>query len=321
MIRFQLRRQIGIQVGRRRSVRESRIASEDHAGTFAAEGELAGRHLVQHRSEREQVRARIQFLRPHLLRRHVGHRPYGSARGWSDALPASPSFAPALRLAARFADRLRHLRQPEIQNLRVSALGDKDVRRLDVAVDDSRRVRGIQRVGNLDPQRQNGLGLHRPPADAVLQRHPVEILHHQEGLLAVLADLVNGADVGMVQTQRRRAPRGGSAPGLAGPCATSSGQELQSHEAAEFGVLGLVDHTHAAPAELLDDAVVRDGLADHLSFLAVSGYMPSSLWFPPLLHGVEDLACLPMNKRDVKQGLRATPFASPSGPAKAKSAP
>ena len=41
------------------------------------------------------------------------------------------------------------------------------------------------------------------------------------------------------------------------------GEELQSHEAAEFGVLGLVDHTHAAPAELLDDAVVRNGLADH----------------------------------------------------------
>ena len=28
-------------------------------------------------------------------------------------------------------------------------------------------------------------------------------------------------------------------------------------------VLCLVDHTHPATAELLDDAVVRDGLADH----------------------------------------------------------
>ena len=44
-------------------------------------------------------------------------------------------------------------------------------------------------------------------------------------------------------------------------------QELQSDEAAEFGVLGLVDHTHAAPAELLDDAVMRDGLADHAGSL------------------------------------------------------
>ena len=40
------------------------------------------------------------------------------------------------------------------------------------------------------------------------------------------------------------------------------GQELQSDKAVEASVLGLVDHTHPAAAELLDDAVVRDGLAD-----------------------------------------------------------
>ena len=42
------------------------------------------------------------------------------------------------------------------------------------------------------------------------------------------------------------------------------GQELQSDKTIEPGVLGLVDHTHPAAAELLDDAVVRDGLAEHL---------------------------------------------------------
>jgi hypothetical protein len=40
------------------------------------------------------------------------------------------------------------------------------------------------------------------------------------------------------------------------------GQEFQSHEAVEFNVLGLVHDTHAAAAELLDNAVVRDGLPD-----------------------------------------------------------
>jgi hypothetical protein len=29
------------------------------------------------------------------------------------------------------------------------------------------------------------------------------------------------------------------------------------------GVLSLVDHTHPETAELLDDAIVRDGLVDH----------------------------------------------------------
>ncbi len=41
------------------------------------------------------------------------------------------------------------------------------------------------------------------------------------------------------------------------------GQEFQGDEAAELGVLSLIDDTHTATAELLDDAVVRDGLADH----------------------------------------------------------
>ena len=42
------------------------------------------------------------------------------------------------------------------------------------------------------------------------------------------------------------------------------GQELQGDKAVQLYVLGLVDHAHAAAAQLLDDAVVRDGLADHL---------------------------------------------------------
>ena len=40
-------------------------------------------------------------------------------------------------------------------------------------------------------------------------------------------------------------------------------QELQRDGSVEAGVLGRVDDTHAPAAELPDDAVVGDGLADH----------------------------------------------------------
>jgi hypothetical protein len=41
------------------------------------------------------------------------------------------------------------------------------------------------------------------------------------------------------------------------------GQKLQCDKAPKLGVLGLVNDTHPAAAKLLDDFVVRDGLADH----------------------------------------------------------
>ena len=43
------------------------------------------------------------------------------------------------------------------------------------------------------------------------------------------------------------------------------GQQLESHLPAEASVFGTVDHAHAAAAELFDDAVVRQDLADQLS--------------------------------------------------------
>ena len=40
-------------------------------------------------------------------------------------------------------------------------------------------------------------------------------------------------------------------------------KEFQRDGTVEFGVLGLVDHTHATLAEFLGDFVVRDSVADH----------------------------------------------------------
>jgi hypothetical protein len=41
------------------------------------------------------------------------------------------------------------------------------------------------------------------------------------------------------------------------------GEEFQSDEAPKVGVLGFVNHTHSPAAQLLDDAVMGDGLAYH----------------------------------------------------------
>jgi hypothetical protein len=40
-------------------------------------------------------------------------------------------------------------------------------------------------------------------------------------------------------------------------------QKFECDDSAEFHILGLVDDTHPAPAQLLKDAVMRDSLPDH----------------------------------------------------------
>ena len=153
----------------------------------------------------------------------------------------------------------RDFREAEVEDLRVSAPGDKNVGRLDIAMDDAAGVRRIERVGDLDAEREQFLHRHGLAADFLLQRHAVEELHGDEGLAVVLADVVDGADIRMIE--------GGGGLGLAqetgprlGVLRDTIGQQLQSHKAVQTRVLGFVNDAHAATAEPLDDAVVRDGL-------------------------------------------------------------
>ncbi len=98
--------------------------------------------------------------------------------------------------------------------------------------------------------------------DSVLQRQAVQKLHGDEGTALLLANVVNGADVGVVQCGRGLGftLKAGQRLRVAGDFI---GQEFQGDKSAQPGVLGLVHHTHPTAAQLLDDAVVRDGLADH----------------------------------------------------------
>ena len=61
-------------------------------------------------------------------------------------------------------------------------------------------VRGVERVGDLDGRGPASVSsLQRAAADAVLQRQPSSNSMTMKGLAVVLADVVDGADVGMVQ--------------------------------------------------------------------------------------------------------------------------
>src|SRR5271167_2661183 len=162
------------------------------------------------------------------------------------------------RIVARRTARQIDLRQPKIQYLGVTTLRDKNIGGLDISVNDPLHVSSVQRVGYFNRQRQYQLGLQRTPCDAMLQRHSVQKLHGDEGLSALIINLVNGADVWMIQSGRslRFALESGQSLRILG---YFIGQEFQGDETMQLHVLGLVDDTHATAAELLDDAVVRDG--------------------------------------------------------------
>src|SRR5262249_62397073 len=96
----------------------------------------------------------------------------------------------------------------------------------------------------------------------MLERLSFEELHDDERLPLVFPNVINGADVGVVECR--------SSPSLTLEALQGlfvSGeflrQELQGNLAAEPGVFGLVHDTHATATQLLQDAVVRDDLADH----------------------------------------------------------
>ncbi len=186
------------------------------------------------------------------------------------------------------AAHLRHFRQSEIQNLNVPTLGHKDIGRLDVAVDNAFCVRSVQSIGNLDSERQHHLDVQWFAGDPVLQCHAVQKLHGNESLTIFLTDVVNRANILMIQSRRRL-----RLALEAGQCLRVSGdffgQKLESNEAMQPRVLGFIHHTHTAAPELLDDAVVRDGLADQLG------------WFHPMVGMLGMLI-------DASQGSRTVGF-------------
>ncbi len=208
---------------------------------------MAGCHLVEHGAETEDVRPHIEIFAAGLFRRHVGQ---------------SAEDHPGDRQVCGCGGCVRsgRFRQSEIQYPGRTLNRDEDVCRLDVAMNNSLLIRGIQRARNLDCQVQEFCRLQGLAGDAMLQGIALEILHHNERLAMVFADFVDGADVRMVE--------GGSSPSFALEACQSLtiaapglGEEFEGDEPVEACIQGLINHTHPAGAQPFDDPVVRNSLA------------------------------------------------------------
>ena len=178
---FELRRDICIEAHRsRRSTIQDGV--ENSRRRCAGKRPHAGGHLVQHDSEAEDVCTSIEFFTQRLLGRHVHHRP--QRRAWAGQMAvAEGRGGPRLR-AARLA--LSDFGKTEVQHLGLPAPGHEDVRWLDIAMDDARAVRHVERVGELNGHIQQLLQRERPNGNKILECRAVEMLHHDENAVRVL---------------------------------------------------------------------------------------------------------------------------------------
>ena len=93
----------------------------------------------------------------------------------------------------------RYLGQSEVENLSVTAFCHQNVGWLNVTMNDPFTMRRIERVSNLNSERQCVFRLQWTASDAMLQRHAIQELHDHEGTTIFLANVMDRADVGMVQ--------------------------------------------------------------------------------------------------------------------------
>src|SRR6516164_7355927 len=92
------------------------------------------------------------------------------------------------------------LGKTKVENLSLSTLHDENVGGLDVSMDDAFGVCCVEPFCNLDGRIQKIFDSLRSTSDTVLQRHSVKKLHHDECLPVHFAEVVNGADIRMVQS-------------------------------------------------------------------------------------------------------------------------
>src|SRR5207249_12057943 len=125
---------------------------------------------------------------------------------------------------------------------------------LEVPMDQALPVRLVERVRDLDPGLEQRLDRKRPALEAGGQCLSIEVLHHQVVHLAFATDVVEHADVWMVERGdgARLALEAGAELGALRQVRR---QHLDRHVSAQARVAAVVDLTHSPGAEGHDDLV------------------------------------------------------------------
>jgi hypothetical protein len=119
----------------------------------------------------------------------------------------------------------------------------------------------VERVGHLGGDVEHLPQIERAAREFAIERLTVEQLHREVKLTGMLVEAVDGADVRMVERRCRARlatePLHGFVVGH-----RRDRQDLERHLSAQFRVLRPVDEPHPASAQLVENLVVPEGLAN-----------------------------------------------------------
>src|SRR5260370_32254057 len=138
------------------------------------------------------------------------------------------------------------LGETEVEDLSLAARVDEDVRRLDVTVNDSLRVRRLERIRELNADIEQARDVERGAENPLRERLPFQQFHGDEVLPLELIDRVDGADRRMVE-RRRGARFPLKALQEHRVLRHLGGGKLERDAASERRVLGFLDDTHPPP--------------------------------------------------------------------------
>jgi hypothetical protein len=150
-------------------------------------------------------------------------------------------------------DRAAASREAEVEELRAGAR-EHHVARLEIAMHDARPVRAVEGVGDLDAETEHVVDRERPALNAIRERLALDQLHDEVEIVPLAPDVVDDADVRMVER--------GNEPRLAlearadlGRACQIARQDLDRDLAAEAAVAGAIDLAHASGADGREDLV------------------------------------------------------------------
>jgi len=169
-----------------------------------------------------------------LLRTHVRHGPHDHA-----GLRCGENLRGRIVAIARLWP--YHLGESEVQNLDAAVASDQDIGGFQIPMNDTGRMRRRESVRDLHRQIQKLVHrFHRRRQWLALDQFADDV---------VLADVVDRDDVGMVQSR--------DGPGFrveSGAIALRR-QQLERHAAVQSRIVGLINLSHSARAEQLDNPV------------------------------------------------------------------